>query len=118
MQRRYTKSWDIALGADSCSSVGDLNELMPECVLKEGNRLYPPGPCIGRKISEHLTGLWRDGSESPGVSHSEKLLPSLSGLEDQVLPVARLKVSNRLNPPASSSDADNSDGIFNCSLKI
>ncbi|GIY17760.1 reverse transcriptase [Caerostris extrusa] len=26
-------------------------------------------------------GFWRDGSESPGVSHSEKLLPSLSGLE-------------------------------------
>ncbi|GIY46224.1 hypothetical protein CDAR_234501 [Caerostris darwini] len=29
-----------------------------------------------------VTCLWRDGSESPGVSHSQKLLPSLSGLEE------------------------------------
>ncbi|GIX78671.1 cytochrome P450 4V2 [Caerostris extrusa] len=31
-------------------------------------------------------GLWRDGSESPGVSHSEKLLPSLSGHERPCAP--------------------------------
>ncbi|GIY08405.1 cytochrome P450 4V2 [Caerostris extrusa] len=40
------------------------------------------------------TCLWRDGSESPGVSHSEKLLSSLSGLEGPSASVAKLSLQS------------------------
>ncbi|GIY53344.1 cytochrome P450 4d8 [Caerostris extrusa] len=85
VQERIHQELDSVLGTDSKGplSVADLNELKYlDCVLKECNQIYPPVPIIARKISEDISiRVWRDGSESPGVSHSEKLLPSLSGLE-------------------------------------
>ncbi|GIY23003.1 cytochrome P450 4c3 [Caerostris darwini] len=58
VQERIHQELDSVLGADSKGplSVGELNELKYlDCVLKEGNRLYPPGPIIGRKVSEEVS---------------------------------------------------------------
>ncbi|GIY02614.1 hypothetical protein CEXT_236691, partial [Caerostris extrusa] len=37
------------------------------------------------------TRVWRDGSESPGVSHSKKLLPHSL---DQVLPIIQITLQS------------------------
>ncbi|GIX77503.1 cytochrome P450 4c3 [Caerostris extrusa] len=58
VQEKIHQELDSVLGADSKGplSVGELNEFKClECVLKECNRLYPPGALIGRKISEDIS---------------------------------------------------------------
>ncbi|GIX79789.1 hypothetical protein CEXT_82411 [Caerostris extrusa] len=48
-------------------------------------------------------------SENPGVSHSEKLLPSLSGLEEPSASHYQNQSPIVSNPPASNFDVDNSE---------